>query len=220
MSDKNWIQEILQEDGEGQLTPKQAQILQAAVEMFAEKGYASTSTSEIAKRAGVAEGTIFRHYKTKKELLYSIVSPMIVQFAAPLFARHFIDDVLERDHEGFEDFLRHAFRNRYNFVKENAPFLKIIIQEVAFQPEMQQRFKALFAEKLLPSVQKVVIHFQEKGELADIPPETVIRILLTNIVGMLLTRFLIMPDQDWNDDEEIERTIAFLMKGLQPSSSE
>ena len=37
-----------------------------AVDMFGEKGYASTSTSEIAKRAGVAEGTIFRYYKTKR----------------------------------------------------------------------------------------------------------------------------------------------------------
>ncbi len=46
-------------------------ILEAAVDMFGEKGYASTSTSEIAKRAGVAEGTIFRYYKTKKRFITS-----------------------------------------------------------------------------------------------------------------------------------------------------
>ena len=45
---------------------RQMRILEAAVDMFGEKGYASTSTSEIAKRAGVAEGTIFRYYRRKK----------------------------------------------------------------------------------------------------------------------------------------------------------
>lgn len=67
MSEHSWIQELLQIGGkEGQFSEKQLKILEAAVEMFAEKGYAATSTSEIAKKAGVAEGTIFRHYKTKK----------------------------------------------------------------------------------------------------------------------------------------------------------
>lgn len=65
MDQKNFMDEFMKAANQD-LTPKQAKILQAAVEIFAEKGYAATSTSEIAKRAGVAEGTIFRHYKTKK----------------------------------------------------------------------------------------------------------------------------------------------------------
>ena len=40
-------------------TEKQRRILEAAVEVFAERGFAGTPTAEIAKRAGVAEGTIF-----------------------------------------------------------------------------------------------------------------------------------------------------------------
>lgn len=59
------------EDEEG-LTEKQKKIIIAAIESFSEKGYAATSTSEIAKKAGVAEGTIFRHYKTKKIYLYPL----------------------------------------------------------------------------------------------------------------------------------------------------
>lgn len=67
MNEQQWIKELLKVNGEDvKLSEKQIKILEAAIEIFAEKGYASTSTSEIAKRAGVAEGTIFRHYKTKK----------------------------------------------------------------------------------------------------------------------------------------------------------
>ncbi|MDP4107839.1 MAG: helix-turn-helix domain-containing protein, partial [Bacillota bacterium] len=44
------------------MTEKQQKIVETAIQMFADKGYASTSTAEIAKAAGVAEGTIFRHF--------------------------------------------------------------------------------------------------------------------------------------------------------------
>lgn len=76
---------------EENMTPKQIEIVRAAIELISEKGYYNTSTSEIAKRAGVAEGTIFRHYRTKKDLLVAIVTLVITNFSAPLFAKKFVD---------------------------------------------------------------------------------------------------------------------------------
>lgn len=70
---ENLLEELFNQDKD--FTDKQKKILIAAIESFAEKGYASTSTSEIAKKAGVAEGTIFRHYKTKKSFSISLLSP-------------------------------------------------------------------------------------------------------------------------------------------------
>ena len=72
---------------EGDLTERQKKIVAAAIESFAEKGYSATSTKEIAQKAGVAEGTIFRHYKTKKELLMSIVTPMMIKLMAPIIIK-------------------------------------------------------------------------------------------------------------------------------------
>lgn len=51
---------------EEKMTPKQIAILEAAIEIFSDKGYSAAATSEIAQKAGVAEGTIFRYYKTKR----------------------------------------------------------------------------------------------------------------------------------------------------------
>ncbi|MED0686001.1 hypothetical protein P4S77_03750 [Anoxybacillus ayderensis] len=62
--------------------------------------------------------------------------------------------------------------------------------------------------------QSVFEHFQQKGELAPLPPETIIRLTITTIAGFLLTRFLVMPDYPWDDEREMERTIQFLMNGL------
>lgn len=51
------------------MTNKKSEILEAALELFAEDGYNATSTSKIAKKAGVSEGLIFRHFENKKGLL-------------------------------------------------------------------------------------------------------------------------------------------------------
>ncbi|MEO3814294.1 TetR/AcrR family transcriptional regulator [Sphaerisporangium sp. B11E5] len=53
-----------------------ARILAVAAAVFAEKG-ASASTEEVAARAGVAIGTVFRHFPTKKDLLQAIVKDLL-----------------------------------------------------------------------------------------------------------------------------------------------
>ena len=47
------------------LPEKEEKILKSAIKIFSEKGFSASTTSEIAKDAGVAEGTIFRYFKTK-----------------------------------------------------------------------------------------------------------------------------------------------------------
>lgn len=55
------------------MTDKQKNILKAALILFAEQGYAATSTSKVAKEAGVSEGLIFRHFQNKEGLLNAIM---------------------------------------------------------------------------------------------------------------------------------------------------
>ena len=55
------------------MTEKQENILQAALILFAKEGYHATSTSKVAKAAGVSEGLIFRHFGNKEGLLQAIL---------------------------------------------------------------------------------------------------------------------------------------------------
>jgi len=55
------------------MTEKQTKILQAALELFAKEGFHATSTSKVAKHAGVSEGLIFRHFTNKDGLLHAIL---------------------------------------------------------------------------------------------------------------------------------------------------
>lgn len=55
------------------MTEKQEKILEAALELFAKEGFKSTSTSKVARHAGVSEGLIFRHFGSKDGLLEAIL---------------------------------------------------------------------------------------------------------------------------------------------------
>lgn len=198
---------------EERLTEKQKKIIMAAIESFSEKGYAATSTSEIAKKAGVAEGTIFRHYKTKKDLLMGIVSPMMAKLIAPFVIKD-LYKVINHKYEHFEDFLRAMMENRVAFLKNNMPLIRILIQEIPFHPELKEQFKEHIAIKVFERFVTLAEYYQKKGQIIDIPAYSVVRMTFTSIFGFLIARYLILPEADWDDEKEIELTIQFIMHGL------
>ena len=51
---------------------KRERITEAAIAVFAEKGYRSSRVSDVAQAAGVADGTIYLYFKNKEDLLLSI----------------------------------------------------------------------------------------------------------------------------------------------------
>ncbi|MDF2535184.1 MAG: TetR family transcriptional regulator [Bacillales bacterium] len=198
-----------------QMTEKQQRIVEAAIEIFAEKGYSGTSTSEIAKKAGVAEGTIFRHYKTKKDLLFGIVGPMITKFIAPMAARDF-NKVLDVKYHSFEDFLRAALINRVELVERKPAIIKIVLQEVPFHPELKNQLIESIGRKIYERISIVIKEFQSKGEIVQLPVSTVFRLILTSIFGYIVSAYIILPGSIQNKEEEIEQTIQFVLKGLRP----
>lgn len=216
MSDQDFkIDELM--DGD-ELTDKQKKIIISAIESFAEKGFSATSTSEIAKKAGVAEGTIFRHYKTKKDLLLAIVAPVMAKFVAPFIIKD-LEKVLHQDYEHFEDFLTAMLLNRRDFLVKNLAIVKILIQEIPFHPELKDLFKEHIALKVYAQFEKLVEHYQEKGQIIKLPAYSVFRLAFSSIFGFLIARYMILPEADWDDEAETERTIQFIMHGLASPNS-
>ncbi|MBK5424643.1 TetR/AcrR family transcriptional regulator [Bacillus sp. TH30] len=213
---KDWLGELVAATNTDKRNERQMRILEAAVDMFGEKGYASTSTSEIAKRAGVAEGTIFRYYKTKKDLLFAVVMPTLTKFAAPFFVQAFAKEIFKTEYESYEVLLRVIIQNRFEFAKKHFPMIKILIQEVPFQPELKSEIQQLIETELLVHFKKLIAKFQEEGEIIELPPSSVLRLTLSAVLGLLLARFLLLPEEKWDDEVEIENTIQFILYGLTP----
>ncbi|TQR10335.1 TetR/AcrR family transcriptional regulator [Psychrobacillus soli] len=208
--DEVLLQQLFEDD---KLTEKQKKIILAAIESFSEKGYAATSTSEIAKKAGVAEGTIFRHYKTKKELLVSIVAPLMAKLIGPFIVNDF-HKVLDHPYEHVEDFLRAAIQNRSDIIKKMLPVIKIMMQEIPFQPELREQFLEQVARKTFDRILLVIKEYQDKGQLIEMPTLSAARLAISSIFGYLISRYIFFPDSEWDDELEIERTVQFIMHGL------
>ena len=204
------IQQLFDEE---KLTEKQRKILLAAIESFSEKGFASTSTSEIAKKAGVAEGTIFRHYKTKKDLLMAIVVPIMAKVVGPYIVNDF-DKVLNQQYDRIEDFLRATIENRRDVLKKLLPVVKIMLQEIPFHPELREQFIDLISNNLFGRVSNIIEGYQQKGQIIEMPAVSVARLVITSVMGYLFSRYILFPEALWDDELETERTIQFIMHGL------
>lgn len=66
------------------------QVARAAVELFAEKGYANTSVQEVVERAGVTKGAMYHYYRSKDDLLFGIYERMLT------LQREHLDEIVAR----------------------------------------------------------------------------------------------------------------------------
>jgi AcrR family transcriptional regulator len=84
---------------------RRAAIVEAAFDEFVARGFAATRIDDIAKRAGVAKGTIYLHFKDKEsmfeELVRTAIVPLLARLAAPPAPGGTVRDAVERVAETF-----------------------------------------------------------------------------------------------------------------------
>ena len=102
-------------------------IIIAAIKMFSKKGFSGTSTAEIAKEAGCAEGTIFRHFPKKIDLLKQVAKDFIKEFASGIATRTLYEILKESENMTAEELVETLLRDRIKLVESNFEILKIVI---------------------------------------------------------------------------------------------
>ena len=185
------------------------------MEVFAEQGFSATTTSEIAKRAGVAAGTVFRFYKTKKELLVGIVGPLFKRFVAPTVVREF-GEVLEAEYPDLEAFLRTIVVDRLEFTRRHRRVLRVALQETPLHAETRLLWQESVMDQLRPLVLAAIVQLQERGLVIDLPPETVARTIVSVTAGYAVQRHFVERNREWDDEAEIEAIVGVLARGLAP----
>lgn len=114
---------------------KRARILDAAISVFAEKGFHAARISDIADRAGVADGTIYLYFKHKEDILLSIfeekMDELLQELASALegisdpreriraFARHHVYQL--RKHPELAQVFQVELRQSRKFLREYRP---------------------------------------------------------------------------------------------------
>ena len=198
------------------LTDKQQRVLDAALEMFADRGYSGVATNEIAKKAGVAEGTIFKTWKTKKELLVAVVAPLFFRIMAPRLMEE-VRTLLVQPWPDVESLLRALFMNRMEFVRDHQRELKVVLQELPFHPEIRALGAAAVKKHLWPDLKATWERLQAQGTVrADVAPHVIARSIVGVFSAWFLVRFVIAPGDDWNEADEQEQILRLLLDGIQP----
>lgn len=192
-------------------TVKQKKIIEVAIISFAEKGYSNTSTAEIAKKAGVAEGTIFKHYGTKENLLLSIMVPFIKDFF-PVKIDELIGNLMN-DKCSFEEFLRALLTDRNAFLAENREIFQVVVKEIFYKEELRNELLPFVLEVGSNNLKKVIEVFKKQGEIKDIQNEVVLKMMFTAIGGMFITNFVLLNKHSISE-KEIEDVICFILNGL------
>jgi len=225
MREYSWLSNLLDTEKEP-ITDKQKAIIKAAVELFSEKGYAATSTREIAQRAGVAEGTIFKQYPTKKDLMLRITERIIHTALFPLISSG-INELIAKPYKSREEFLAAFLQNRMGLIQEGVPLFKIILQEIPFQPEIRAMLIKQIKKMPFPNIVEKLRAKESPGIPADSTAASnskaagfseaeVIQILLTCISGFFILRNVMMPELFPKSrlSEDAATLVRFITQGL------
>jgi AcrR family transcriptional regulator len=190
------------------LEDKETAILAAAQRLFAERGFAATRTADIARAAQVTERTLFKYFPDKQALLQRVAHPALLAAAAPP-----PQDAGVPFAAWFEAFLRERLA-----AAQAAPHaLRVVLIELLTSAEARRRFAPLWKRDLWGGMVKAVARYQARGELrADPDAESLARMVLSLMLGYLLSRTLVAPGLAWDDDREIARLLAVLQRGAVP----
>jgi len=198
--------------------PTRRKILAAAMETFAEQGYRGAATRVIAARAGVAEKTLFAHYGSKAALFAAAMGPGLDAMMGAGAVAELVGE-LARGGSTLEERLLAVARNRVRFAGKNLHLVKAIFQEVLLDPEFRDRLRERFVARLMPAVGMAIAQGIAMGRLRQVEAAQVIRMLMSLVAGYILTRYIILPDREWDDDAELRLMIDVLLRGLAPEKS-
>lgn len=131
------------------------ELLDAALALFAEKGFAATRSEEVAARAGVAKGTLYLYYPSKEELLKAVISQHLSQeiAAGAEQVQHYEGPASELLTEVLTAWWQHVFDSPASAI------FKLVITEVRNFPEIAE----FYAENVVRPGKQLIGQIVDRG---------------------------------------------------------
>lgn len=162
--------------GEGRRTRER--ILVAAQEVFSQKGFHQATMDEIAERAEVGKGTLYRHFPSKESLFHQLVQTRLKELEAE--AERILDsddDVLSM----IEKYL-HIY---FEFFDRNQGLYRVMVHE---HPDLDERLQDLYVEKIMrriPRLKRKIREARQQQVLKDVNFHTVFHGVMGFIHGVI-----------------------------------
>ena len=175
---------------EEKMPPGKKKTIEAAIKLFAKQGYNGTSTLQIAKVAGVSQATVFKYFKTKEDLLYSITLPVLPKLYLVFLGR-------VQNANSIQELIRYIVRDRFEFLEENSNTVKILYSEILTNENLKKQviesileiFDEFDIKKILHNYKKINPEINENLTTAEI-----IRSFAGPIITYVAQRFVLFEN--------------------------
>jgi AcrR family transcriptional regulator len=189
-----------------------AEILDAALKVFAEKGFAGARMEDIAGRAGVTKGTIYLYFENKEAVFKTLVRESIGATLAGVSAN-------VRDYQGSaKDLLRFALTAMAHLLTESDRVVlpKIIIGESGNFPELARFYREEIIDKGLALMSGLIERGIAQGEFRRVPVEHAVRLCIAPVLlgAMWRSTFARFDDVPYDYKGLIETHLDVLFRGL------
>jgi AcrR family transcriptional regulator len=136
-------------------TQTRNRILQAAQRLFAGQGFDGTTTRDLAQAAGVAEGTLFRHFPNKKAILVEVATAGWVDILTDLLT--------ELSEMGSYKAVAQVMRRRMFNFKKNSELMRVCFMEAQFHPDLRDRIQKEVIDKMTDVAEAFFQSAMDKG---------------------------------------------------------
>ena len=144
---------------------KRRLILDAAVHVFAQKGYHTSRVGDIAEEAGVAHGLLYHYFRSKEELLETIVRETWRDVLDAVRVVEETDETAREQLAGVAKILLRAWRRDPDLVR-------VLVREVIRSATLQRQIVEI--DQAFASLERIIANGQEEGEFrADVDPRMV-----------------------------------------------
>jgi AcrR family transcriptional regulator len=162
---------------------RREQILGAATRVFADKGFSRATTREVAREAGVSEGTIYNYFADKEALLMAIMDTLNE-------TERRADDFREGLATDFRGFFRAYLRHRMDVIWNSREIFRVVLSEMLVNKELRERY---MREVVEPTMRIGEANFREKvgpGNMDTTDAPLVMRVVAGSVLGLLVLGLL------------------------------
>ncbi len=176
-------------------------ILKSALRLFAHKGYDGTTTRDLAEDAGVAEGTLFRHFANKKAILIEVASQGWIELLTDLLT--------ELSEMGSYKAVAQVMRRRMLHMHQNADLLRVCFMEAQFHADLRDQIQTEVITKMTDVTEVFFQSAMDQGIYRPMDAKLVARVFLGMFAVAGFSQDTIMaPDASPQDMQAMAEGLA------------
>lgn len=189
-----------------------AEILAAALKIFAEKGFTATKLDEVAKAAGVSKGTIYLYFDSKEAIFKAVV----VEYVLPKISE--AEHHAEHYNGPIKDFLIQLVEQWWLNVGQSdlGGLPKLIIAEAGNFPELAKFYLENVIQRMRHFIANLIELGIERGEFRQCDSKYVARLFLAPMVfAAIWERSLAQYDESYDVKQYLDTHLDIFLRGLQ-----